>query len=143
MTAPTQRALLAAAAERRLPINKPTSAGALYKNHDEGHHRKQELRKMIDRGILERNALGVALRALKVRFPKPMLAVRHRSRAIMYLLYVMQTIRRIAENIIKDPSNGDYRKIKRHGKTFMRDVVEPKGALELFVEVKASGFLGL
>lgn len=63
----TRRAALAAAAERRLPANEPASAAVLYKNHDEGHARRQELRKMIDRGILERNSLEVALGALKVR----------------------------------------------------------------------------
>ncbi|EPT03799.1 hypothetical protein FOMPIDRAFT_1046829 [Fomitopsis schrenkii] len=109
VTISSRSAALAAAAESRLPANKPASAGVLYKNYDEGHTRRQELRKMIDRGILERNALEVALRALK-------------------------TMKRIAENIVKDPKNNDYKQIKRHGKTFMRNVVEPKGALDFLVE---------
>ena len=82
MATRTQRATLAAAAERRLPANKAApSAGVLYKNHDEGHDRRQELRKMIDRGILERNALEVALRALKVRSPQPVLVIPRGSKA--------------------------------------------------------------
>lgn len=137
MATRTQRATLAAAAERRLPANKAApSAGVLYKNHDEGHDRRQELRKMIDRGILERNALEVALRALKVR-TQSMLIVTRRSEAD-HALRAMQTMRRITENIIKNPGNADFRKLKRHGKTFMRDVVEPKGALEFFVEARVS-----
>lgn len=43
-------------------------------------------------------------------------------------------MKRIAENIVKDPKNNDYKQIKRHGKTFMRNVVEPKGALDFLVE---------
>lgn len=46
-------------------------------------------------------------------------------------------MKRIAENIAKEPKNVAYRQIKRHGKTFMRNIVEPKGALELFVEASA------
>lgn len=80
VTISSRSAALAAAAESRLPANKPASAGVLYKNYDEGHTRRQELRKMIDRGILERNALEVALRALKVRDLQLVPAIGRRSK---------------------------------------------------------------
>ncbi|KAH9938144.1 uncharacterized protein B0H18DRAFT_1112325 [Fomitopsis serialis] len=101
-TQQVMRAKLAAAADRRLPVNRPASAGALYKNHDDGHPRRQELRKMIDKGILECNSLAVALRALT-------------------------TMKTIAENIVKHPHEEKYKKIKRSNPSFMQAVVEPKG----------------
>ncbi|KZT71570.1 hypothetical protein DAEQUDRAFT_112866 [Daedalea quercina L-15889] len=109
VTVTARRAALATAAERRLPVNKPASAGILYKNHDEEHPRRQELRKMIDKGILERNSLEISLRAL-------------------------ETMKRIADNIVKYPDQDTYKKIKRSNQVFMRAVVEPKGALEFFAE---------
>ncbi|TFY51526.1 hypothetical protein EVJ58_g10518 [Rhodofomes roseus] len=110
-TTAVRRAQLAAAAERRLPANRPAAAGALYKNHDEGHVRRQQLRKMIDKGILESNSLPLALKAL-------------------------ETMKRYAENIVKYPEEEKYRKIKRSGSTFMANVVQPKGALDFFIEAR-------
>ena len=46
----------------------------------------------------------------------------------------MQMMKRIADNIIKHPGQDKYKKIKRSSETFMRAVVEPKGALEFLVE---------
>ncbi|KAH9844314.1 uncharacterized protein C8Q71DRAFT_39854 [Rhodofomes roseus] len=44
-------------------------------------------------------------------------------------------MKRYAENIVKYPEEEKYRKIKRSGSTFMANVVQPKGALDFFIEV--------
>ncbi|PCH41013.1 hypothetical protein WOLCODRAFT_16827 [Wolfiporia cocos MD-104 SS10] len=105
-----QRNHIAEAVERRLRQQRTEARGALYVDFDEDHARRQQFRYLIDKGIIERNPPDVAIKSL-------------------------QTVKTIAENVVKFPDVQKYAQLRHEAPRIKRDIVQPKGALELILEV--------
>ncbi|KZT05513.1 uncharacterized protein LAESUDRAFT_750466 [Laetiporus sulphureus 93-53] len=104
------RDALCAAAETRLGQTRQEPRGELYKDWDEENPRRQQLRRMIDKGIIERNGRDPAIAS-------------------------MQTIKKLAQNILKEPENLERQRVKRTNDAVRRKIIEPKGALEFIMEL--------
>ncbi|CDO75593.1 hypothetical protein BN946_scf184858.g33 [Trametes cinnabarina] len=105
------RAEIAAAAARRvqaLRTNDP--ARVLYTVHDSEWEARQQFRKMIDRGILATSSLKSAVQSL-------------------------EAVLRLAKNILTQPDVPKFRKFNVRNEHARRLIVEPKGVLELVVEL--------
>ncbi|TBU49543.1 hypothetical protein BD309DRAFT_947092 [Dichomitus squalens] len=102
---------VAAAIERRLQAE-PERAAAASSNatFDGNHEKRQEFRRLIDPGILRPNPRHIALESL-------------------------QTLLKLAENIIAHPDDPKYQKFKPTNSTINRLLVEPKGTLEYAVAI--------
>ncbi|KAI1786541.1 hypothetical protein LXA43DRAFT_897752 [Ganoderma leucocontextum] len=105
---------MAAAIERRLQGERERAAAAAAAssnaNFDGDHEKRQEFRRMIDPGILRPNPRHIALESL-------------------------QTLLKLAENIIAHPEDPKYHKFKPTNTTINRLLVEPKGTLEYAVAI--------
>lgn len=105
---------VAAAFERRLNAERERAAAAAVagssagNNFDGNHEKRQELRRMIDPGILRPNPRHVALESL-------------------------QTLLKLAENIIAHPDEAKYQKFKPTNAMIKRTLVDPRGTLEYAV----------
>ncbi|KAH9853465.1 hypothetical protein C2E23DRAFT_105863 [Lenzites betulinus] len=109
--ATVDRSKIAAAAEqnvRRMRKNEP--ARLLYTAFDGEYELRQRFRKRIDREVLELNAPKLALQSLQV-------------------------VAKLAENILADPNNLTFRKVKMDNVRIKKLVVEPKGAVQLLVDM--------
>ncbi|CDO75594.1 hypothetical protein BN946_scf184858.g34 [Trametes cinnabarina] len=105
---------VAAAIERRLQAEREKAAAdaaAQGLSFDvRNHEKRQEFRRMIDPGILRPNPRSLALEAL-------------------------QTLLKLAENIIDHPDEVKYQRFKPTNPTIKRLLVEPRGTLEYAVAV--------
>ncbi|KAI0750812.1 hypothetical protein C8Q80DRAFT_1154022 [Daedaleopsis nitida] len=103
---------VAAAIERRLQAERERSAAAAAAGSsaifDGNHEKRQEFRRMVDPGIMRHNPRHVALESL-------------------------QTLLKLAENIIAHPNEEKYQKFKPTNPTIKRTLVEPRGTLEYAV----------
>ncbi|KAI0719546.1 hypothetical protein C8T65DRAFT_635723 [Cerioporus squamosus] len=100
---------VAAAFERRLQAEREKAAAAGPSSTFDGNHEKrQEFRRMIDPGILRPNPRKLALESL-------------------------QTLLKLAENIIAHPDELKYQRFKPTNATIKRTLVEPRGTLEYAV----------
>ncbi|KAI9001003.1 hypothetical protein BD414DRAFT_404668 [Trametes punicea] len=100
---------VAAAIERRLQAEREKVAAAQSPTFDpRNHEKRQEFRRMIDPGILRPNPRPLALEAL-------------------------QTLLKLAQNIIDHPHEAKYKKFKPTNPTIKRILVDPKGTLEYAV----------
>ncbi|RDX55623.1 hypothetical protein OH76DRAFT_755621 [Lentinus brumalis] len=100
---------VAAAIERRLEAEREkAAAAATTPSFDGNHEKRQEFRRMIDPGILRPNPRKLALESL-------------------------QTLLKLAENIIAHPDEAKYQKFKPTNPTIQRTLVEPRGTLEYAV----------
>ncbi|KAI0832428.1 hypothetical protein BC628DRAFT_1499247 [Trametes gibbosa] len=109
--AAVDRSKIAAAAQRNVQLMRKTDpAQVLYTPFDGEYELRQRLRKRIDRDVLAVNALKVALQSL-------------------------QLVAKLAENILANPSNPAFRRVKMHNERIKRLVVEPKGVLQLLIDI--------
>ncbi|KAI0660974.1 hypothetical protein C8Q70DRAFT_973882 [Cubamyces menziesii] len=100
---------VAAAIERRLQAEREKAAAAAQSSMFDGKHEKrQEFRRMIDPGILRPNPRPLALEAL-------------------------QTLLKLAQNIIDHPGEVKYQKFKPTNASIKRLLVDPRGTLEYAV----------
>ncbi|KAL6309529.1 hypothetical protein BKA93DRAFT_757832 [Sparassis latifolia] len=101
---------VAAAVERRIRQERLQSPPAEHPHtsFDHNHEKRQEFRRLIDPGILRPNAREIALEAL-------------------------QTLKQLADNIIKHPNDEKYYKFKPTNSKIKHLLVEPKGTLEYAV----------
>ncbi|KAI0335476.1 hypothetical protein GY45DRAFT_1240298 [Cubamyces sp. BRFM 1775] len=100
---------VAAAIERRLQAEREKAAAAAQSSMFDGKHEKrQEFRRMIDPGILRPNPRPLALEAL-------------------------QTLLKLAQNIIDHPGEAKYQKFKPTNASIKRLLVDPRGTLEYAV----------
>ncbi|KAI0832429.1 hypothetical protein BC628DRAFT_1346598 [Trametes gibbosa] len=100
---------VAAAIERRLQAEKEKAAAAAQPSSFDGkHERRQEFRRMIDPGILRPNPRPLALESL-------------------------QTLLKLAQNIIDHPGEEKYHRFKPTNATIKRVLVDPRGTLEYAV----------
>ncbi|EKM59515.1 uncharacterized protein PHACADRAFT_250072 [Phanerochaete carnosa HHB-10118-sp] len=107
MPAPSSDAV-ANAIERRLREQRKQpqqDKGKSYAAFDEDHEKRQEFRRMVDPGILRPNARPLALESL-------------------------QTLLKLAENIIQNPNELKYQKFKTTNGNIKRLIIDPKGTLE-------------
>ncbi|RPD67156.1 hypothetical protein L226DRAFT_529545 [Lentinus tigrinus ALCF2SS1-7] len=100
---------VAAAIERRLQAEREQAAAvASTASFDGNHEKRQEFRRMIDPGILRPNPRHIALESL-------------------------ETLLKLAENIIAHPDEVKYQRFKPTNATIKRTLVEPRGTLEYAV----------
>ncbi|KAI0638195.1 hypothetical protein C8Q77DRAFT_416722 [Trametes polyzona] len=100
---------VAAAIERRLQAERAKAAAAAQPSSFDGKHEKrQEFRRMIDPGILRPNPRPLALESL-------------------------QTLLKLAQNIIDHPDEAKYQRFKPTNATIKRVLVDPRGTLEYAV----------
>ncbi|KAI0352950.1 hypothetical protein OH77DRAFT_1428070 [Trametes cingulata] len=100
---------VAAAIERRLQAEREKAAAAAQSSTFDGKHEKrQEFRRMIDPGILRPNPRPLALESL-------------------------QTLLKLAQNIIDHPDEPKYQRFKPTNATIKRVLVDPRGTLEYAV----------
>ncbi|KAK1236609.1 hypothetical protein PQX77_000161 [Marasmius sp. AFHP31] len=74
------------------------------------HEKRQHFRRLVDPGIMRPNAAPQALESLK-------------------------TIQKLCQNIIDNPDNEKYQKIKSTNSKIEKDIVSPKGTVELLREL--------
>ncbi|KAI0375646.1 hypothetical protein BV20DRAFT_959647 [Pilatotrama ljubarskyi] len=100
---------VAAAIERRLQAEREKAAASAQSSTFDGKHEKrQEFRRMIDPGILRPNPRPLALESL-------------------------QTLLKLAQNIIDHPDEPKYQRFKPTNATIKRVLVDPRGTLEYAV----------
>ncbi|KAI0677544.1 hypothetical protein C8Q78DRAFT_96843 [Trametes maxima] len=103
---------VAAAIERRIQTEREQAAAAAAAGHattfDGNHEKRQEFRRMIDPGILRPNPRPLALEAL-------------------------QTLLKLAQNIIDHPNQAKYQRFKPTNATIKRLLVDLRGTLEYAV----------
>ncbi|KAH9853464.1 hypothetical protein C2E23DRAFT_821546 [Lenzites betulinus] len=100
---------VAAAIERRMQVEREKAAAAVQPSSFDGkHERRQEFRRMIDPGILRPNPRPLALESL-------------------------QTLLKLAQNIIDHPGEAKYQRFKPTNATIKRVLVDPRGTLEYAV----------
>jgi hypothetical protein len=117
---------LAAAAERRVSgtTQQKTTAEIAAE-----YEKRQKFRRMIDPGITRPNAEAQAHRSLKVIGPRYSTTIECITPA------APQTLLKIAQNLIREPDNGKYQKIKSTNLTVKSDLMDPKGTVEYLREV--------
>ncbi|EIW61950.1 uncharacterized protein TRAVEDRAFT_163609 [Trametes versicolor FP-101664 SS1] len=100
---------VAAAIERRMQAERDRAAAAAQPSTFDGKHEKrQEFRRMIDPGILRPNPRPLALESL-------------------------QTLLKLAQNIVDHPDEVKYQRFKPTNATIKRVLVDPRGTLEYAV----------
>ncbi|KAI0352951.1 hypothetical protein OH77DRAFT_749030 [Trametes cingulata] len=105
------RAKLAAAAQRSIQHLRLTDPSrVLYTDFDHEHDDRQRFRKRIDRDIIAANPPKVALQSLRV-------------------------VLKLAENILAEPTNERFRRFKITNDTVRKSIMEPKGVLQLVVDL--------
>ncbi|KAF8450269.1 hypothetical protein L210DRAFT_2377530 [Boletus edulis BED1] len=115
MSSPTAQLLAEAAARRHAGADAGVSSAQLMEEHE----KRQNLRRMIDPGIIRPNSRQVAMDSLK-------------------------TLSTMAENILREPDNPKYQTFKHENDTIKRRLIQPKGALEYALALgfrpKVTGF---
>ncbi|KAH9899862.1 hypothetical protein C8Q73DRAFT_337610 [Cubamyces lactineus] len=107
------RAKIAAAAQRKVDaLRQADPARLLYTPFDSEWQIRQAFRKRIYRDIIEPNS------------GNPQLA-----------LQSLQTVLKLAENLLAEPEEPTFRKFRRHNGHIKRLVVEPKGVLQLVIDL--------
>ncbi|KAI0638194.1 hypothetical protein C8Q77DRAFT_416776 [Trametes polyzona] len=105
-------AKIAAAAERSVQsLKKQDPSRVLYTAFDGEYDVRQRFRKRIDRDVLESNR-------------SPALAIRS-----------LEIVLKLAENILEHPTEPRYRRFKISNEKIKKLVVEPKGVLQLVVDL--------
>ncbi|OBZ70199.1 hypothetical protein A0H81_10039 [Grifola frondosa] len=99
---------VAAAVERRIRQEQLESPVPHHADFDANHEKRQEFRRMIDPGILRPNPRNVALESL-------------------------QTLLKLADNILEHPDDTKYQKFKPTNANIKRRLVDPRGTLEYAV----------
>ncbi|OJT03756.1 hypothetical protein TRAPUB_5578 [Trametes pubescens] len=106
------RAKIAAAAQRNVQtLRKREPARVLYISFDNEYEVRQRFRKRIDRDILGTHSDKHAVRSL-------------------------ETVLKLAENILAAPTDPGVRRFKVSNNTIKKLVIEPKGVLQLVVDVE-------
>ncbi|KAF9259547.1 hypothetical protein L218DRAFT_1079862 [Marasmius fiardii PR-910] len=100
---------LAEAAERRQRESSQLQRRSLAAEREE-HDRKQTIRRLVDPGIIRPNPVPQALESLR-------------------------TIHKLCQNILEDPENDKYQRIKTTNPKIAKDIVSPKGTVELLREL--------
>ncbi|KAG7096922.1 hypothetical protein E1B28_004324 [Marasmius oreades] len=100
---------LAAAAERRQLEALQSQTRSLAAERAE-HDKKQAIRRLVDPGIIRPNPTSQALESLR-------------------------TIHRLCQNVLDDPENDKYHRIKTTNPKIAKDIVSPKGTVELLREL--------
>ncbi|KAI0335475.1 hypothetical protein GY45DRAFT_1333495 [Cubamyces sp. BRFM 1775] len=107
------RAKVAAAAQRNVDaLRKAEPAQVLYTPFDADWQARQAFRRRIYHDIIEANS------------GSPQLA-----------LQSLQTVLKLAENLLAEPEEPKYRKFRRHNGHIKRLVVDPMGVLQLVVDL--------
>lgn len=102
---------IAAAIERRRQLHQEEAPGPMESNpnnympFDDRHAKRQEFRRLIDPGIMQRNARPFALEALNI-------------------------LLKLAENIVNNPDNPKFHRFKPTNTTIKTYLVDGKGTLE-------------
>ena len=126
------RAKVAAAAQRNVDaLRKADPAQVLYTPFDSEWSIRQAFRRRIYRDIFESDSGNqqIALQSLQVRFFNLDLCT------AIYLC-VAKTVLKLTENLLAKPEEPAYRKFRRHNGHIKRLVIEPKGVLQLVVDVR-------
>ncbi|KAL0564255.1 hypothetical protein V5O48_017798 [Marasmius crinis-equi] len=98
---------LAEAAERR---QQESSQRRSLADERAEHEKRQHFRRLVDPGIMRPNAAPQALESLR-------------------------TIQKLCQNIVTDPDNEKYHRIKTTNPKITKDIVSPKGTVELLREL--------
>ncbi|KAF9821167.1 hypothetical protein IEO21_00775 [Rhodonia placenta] len=99
------------AIERRLEgIRLERPRGALYVDFDEDHPRRRHFRRLIDPGIIRSNSTEVTLKAL-------------------------QTMKTLAENILRSPDEVKFHRIKPTNAKILELLINPPGVVEYIREM--------
>ncbi|TBU49542.1 hypothetical protein BD309DRAFT_947091 [Dichomitus squalens] len=104
-----RKALLEAAEKRNKALRDKTPSQVLYMPHDEEHRSRQDFRKRVDY-IITANKPPQAFESLK-------------------------TVLQISRNILRKPEELRFRKFKLNNNKIKSLIVEPKGVLELVVDL--------
>ncbi|KAK7049494.1 hypothetical protein VNI00_005525 [Paramarasmius palmivorus] len=106
-TSPDRHGSLVEAAEKR---QREAAHGRTLAQERAEHERRQTFRRLVDPGIMRPNAQPQALESLR-------------------------TIRKLCQNILDEPENTKYHRIKTTNNKIQKDIIAPKGTVELLREL--------